>query len=133
MLFKRGIALLFLTVFLLADCGQVISLHTCLRSKHVSYSIMPQGKECCSTDADANDHCIIKRTCCSVTSKYIKQSIAGQVEVHQMPVNKQANTFLASGIFILPEIIVYKLSHYHHYGPPTARNTGCSFTQVFRC
>ena len=85
MLLKRIVTLFITLLILFADSGQMIYAHTCFKSNHTSFSLYTPDhccakeevtKSCCAKKvSEAKKNCALgKMSCCSVSSKYVKQS-----------------------------------------------------------
>src|SRR5687767_13181279 len=85
MFLKRMTTLILTSLILFADSGQMIYAHTCFKSMHTSFSLYAPAdccpkkeiaKSCCAKKAiNENKNCALgKMACCSVSSKYVKQS-----------------------------------------------------------
>lgn len=89
MLFRRVLSLLLLVLILFADSGQTIYAHTCLKSNNTSFSLLSPAhcpvkkevvKSCCAKRQTLSaETCRLgKASCCSVTSKFVKQAFPGR-------------------------------------------------------
>jgi hypothetical protein len=142
-MFLRRIAVACLTLLILfADSGQMIYAHTCLKSNRTSLSLFAPGnccikkenkRSCCAKKAaEQEKSCTLgKMSCCSVSTKYIKQSF---------PSNEVKYSELKAG-----KDVVIELNLFSAYPPHSAQQNfsyaaiplprckdDIRFTQVFR-
>lgn len=146
MFFKRFICLLITSIILLADSGQMIYAHTCLKSGDVTLSLKKPGTDCCPVKEVKHNCCnkkkkeirpVVKsnhKSCCALSSKYVKQSFP-------------TNTLEAKKQIELPTVLIalatiFKVYEFNSGNYPIAQTTSppliipeghISFTQVIRC
>ncbi len=120
-------------LLLIADSGQVLFAHTCLKAKHTSYSLSI-SKGCCNNiNATTGALSFRKASCCEVSSKYVKQSPSTQSGTAHV-IKLIPHVFAATQLFetILPVTsIINRLSL--SSSSPTISKDDIPFLQVFRC
>jgi hypothetical protein len=144
MFMKRFICILITSIILLADSGQMIYAHTCLKSGNVSLSLTKPGANCCPVPEVKHSCCAKKealkkaaivshKACCALSAKYIKQSFpTNKAEVEKkielpvvvLPLNIFKAYAVSTGNYILAQ----------SNAPPIIQGEEhISFTQVIRC
>lgn len=128
MLKARLFAWIMILALLIADSGQVLYAHTCLKSKHTHYSLN-KPSHCCSKKV-TNDCAIQKSNCCEVTSLYAKQSFQTdnfdfRQFVQAVPIMWKVNLFEAFALTLNePRPVTFTPLPAHKHEP--------GFIQVFR-
>lgn len=142
MLLKRIVTLFITFLILFADSGQMIYAHTCFKSNHTSVSLYTPD-DCCDKEKTEKDCCAKKVTeqksdctlgdmsCCSVSSKYVKQSFPNN------EVKLSANEIVKD---VMAEVKLFAAYVSASFGkliisssPPLLRcKDDIRFTQVFR-
>ncbi len=131
MLSKRLVCIFITVLLFVADSGQMLFAHTCLKSKHTTVSLV-EIKHCCKEDAVAHERSISKNSCCETSSKYIRQAVAGKTETggeqKWLP-----ELFATTEIFEIYTPVAFSSSFL--FSTPHLPLSKCDicFTQVFRC
>lgn len=127
---KRIVALLLTLFILLADSGQMLYAHTCLKNNTTEFSFFKQN-DCCKK-TDASQCCQVKKTsCCIVNSAYLKLhfSQAPNLNKHSLE-----NTLYFLLVVILPITFSVSGSKVTYPLPPLLITSKSSnvFTGTFR-
>jgi hypothetical protein len=130
---KRMLYLLMVAVLLLADSGQTIYAHTCLKTNHTSLALS-NGANCCGMKAaEKGALSFNKASCCRVTPTLIKHVAPAKVQLAAR-INVVIQPVFASDVFKIsipyssdPSLYIRSSS------PEPASAVDISFTQVFRC
>ena len=131
MLLKRVVTIFITVLILFADSGQIIYAHTCFQSNTTSYSLFAP-KHCCGKSSEEHKACINKKSCCSITAKFIKQVFVNHANEVGETITHTAKIATTSEIFqiydqtntIIPSV---------YFTPPLPRcEDDICFTQVFR-
>ncbi len=142
-MFLKRIVTLFITFLILfADSGQMIYAHTCLKSNHTSFSLYAPGnccakkestKSCCAKKIiEEEKKCTLgKMSCCSVSSKYVKQSFPNnEVKLQPTEITREP----ATEITLFSVYIISSVQNVLANSPPPLLRCkdDIRFTQVFR-
>ena len=130
MRFKRFICGFLAVLLLLADCGQMVYAHTCLKSGRTTFSISGSGS-CCTFVATDNKCSFKKASCCQVTAKYAKQPLANRIQLVRE--FKSALPFFVVNEFF--KVFVCDLFYPAEVSsnPPLPCKSDICFTGIFRC
>ena len=120
----------------------MIYAHTCLKSNHTSFSLYAPGnccakeesrKSCCAKKVveEAKSCTLGKMSCCSVSSKYVKQSFPNnEVKLQASEITKE----VATEVSLYSVYIISSAHKVFANSPPTLLRCkdDIRFTQVFR-
>jgi len=119
---------------LLADSGQTIYAHTCLKKNRTSISLT-NAATCCHKKVAGKESCSFKKqNCCQVNSTLVKQVVPGRVQTGgQFKIVLQS--FVAVEIFEAynSSTIVFICGNHRSSAPEPLGKADILFTQVFRC
>ena len=133
MFFKRYMCVVLCLLLLIADSGQVLFAHTCLKAKHTSYSLST-SKGCCNNiNATTGALSFRKASCCEVSSKYVKQSPSTQSGTAHV-IKLTPHVFVVTQLFEPVPSIIPVSSHLSFLSAsyPVSKDN-IPFLQVFRC
>lgn len=146
MFFKRFICLFITSIILLADSGQMIYAHTCLKSGNVTLSLQKPGNDCCPVKEVKHNCCnkkkkeiqpVIKsehKSCCALSSKYVKQSFPTNSFETEKKIDLPTSLLALISIFKVYEFNSGNYIFAQKNAPPLLLHQGhISFTQVIRC
>jgi hypothetical protein len=142
MLLRRTAALLLIMLILFADNGQMIYARTCFKSNNTSFSIFKPSaclaenasRSCCHKKVTAGKNAwrLGKKSCCSVSGKFVKLSFpTNTLSVQTIAVNKDVIVHLSTlqsfaSLGNSPQPVACN-------GPPLPPTALRALIQVFRC
>ncbi|MFN8288113.1 MAG: hypothetical protein U0V74_15260 [Chitinophagales bacterium] len=142
MLFKRALCVLFTFLILLADSGQTLYAHTCVKKDKTAIGIVVTisntgsnigGNSCCAKkQLQAQGHCSVSRPhCCIVKSAFIKHFFPLRFTAEKKFTLNPASVTPVSPKINLPvnAAVTYKGTHIN---PPPRLLSQAQFTGVFR-